>query len=267
MKINYKNTALEFLENPKGVSLHTPDGYQKPQTKAEDYKLLYTLQSQFDQDGFSNFFNKNIQFVTTPFYEAYRKAANKLKDVVLKTQMNESGTLIFRHETHTQTMFYRINSIGDGTIDGLEAFIVMLTKHSKSDSFAVDLSIWLSKNKNELMDIVWKGFVEQGRDMSWWIAELMLFKTFLKYAEVESKVIPGNKKDYHVGVKYLNETKNKVEVLDSTYFTTISRTEGFGVRGHFRFQPCGPWLTERRLQWISEFQKHGYTRMAKILNQ
>lgn len=162
MKINYKNTALKFLEYPKDMAIHTPDGYSKPLTKAEDYKLLYGLQEQFSQDGFADYFNKNIQYITQPFYEAYRKA---------------------------------------------------------------------------------------------------------EYADVESKVINAQKKEHHVGVKYLNETNRKIEILDSTYFTTISRTEGFGVRGHFRFQPYGIDMKERRLQWINEYQKTGYTKRAKILSQ
>lgn len=269
MKINYRNTALMFLENPKDVALHTPDGYSKPLSKGQDYQLLYSLQDQFSQEGFSDFFSKKIQYITQPFYEAYRKSCAKLKDVVIKTEMNDSGTFIFQFEHHTQTMFYRIVNNGDGNIDNIEAFILLLTKHPKSDSYAVDLSVSLTKDgpKAEVMDIVWKGFAEQGRDMSWWIAELMLFKTFLKYVEVETKVIPGHKKDYHIGVKYLNETNNKIEILNSTYFTTISRTEGFGVRGHFRFQPCGKNMQDRKLIWISDFQKTGYHREAKILTQ
>ena len=102
---------------------------------------------------------------------------------------------------------------------------------------------------------------------NWWIADLMLFKTFLQYAEVETKVINAQKKDHHIGFKYLNETNKNVEILDSTYFTTISRTEGFGVRGHFRFQAYGPGLQQKKLIWISAFQKEGYTKRAKIIRE
>lgn len=74
-------------------------------------------------------------------------------------------------------------------------------------------------------------------------------------------------KEKHLGEKYVNETNYKVEILDSTYFTTISRTEGFGVNGHFRFQPWGPNMSQRKLQWIAAYEKEGYTRKAKILSQ
>lgn len=267
MKINYKNTALEFLVNPKNVPIHTPDGYSKPLTKEQDYKLLNGLVTQFSQDGFSDNFSNNVQYITKPFYEAFVKSERKLKEVVLKTEVDESGTLIFQWPNHTQTMFYKIKSGGDGTATPIEAFIVMFTKTPKNDSFGLDLAVYLDKEGKEFMELVWKGFEEQGRDMAWWIAHLMLLKTFMKYVEVESKVVNAKRKDHHVGVKYVNETDIKVEVLDSTYFTTISRTEGFGVNGHFRFQPYGEGMKQRRLQWISAFQKHGYTRTAKIISQ
>jgi len=267
MKINYKNTALKFLEDPKNVAIHTPDGYSKPLTKAEDLRLLYWLQEQFAQEGFAECFSNKIQYITQPFYEAYRKAEPRLKEVVLKTEMDDAGTFILQWPNHTQTIFYRIKSSGNGDTDGLEAFIVMFTKTPRNDSYGLDLSVYLDRENKQLMDVVWKGFAEQGRDLAWWIADIMLLKTFMKYADVESKIVNAEKKEHHLGVKYLNETKKKIEILDSTYFTTISRTEGFGVSGHFRRQHYGVGMKEWRLQWISDFQKHGYTRRAKVLTQ
>jgi hypothetical protein len=55
--------------------------------------------------------------------------------------------------------------------------------------------------------------------------------------------------------------------LDSTWFTTIVRSEGFKVGGHFRMQPFGKNLSDRKLIWISPFDKNGYTRKAKILSK
>lgn len=264
MKLSYKNTAISFLENPKDFAMHTPQAYSQPMTRADDLKLMHSLIGQFSEPGFADYFNKKIQYVTQPFHEAYRKAHKKLKEVVLKTPFDDSGTLIFQWPNHIQTLFYRIKSSGNGSMEDLNCFMVMFTKTPKNDSYGLDLCISLSKDEKRFMDIVWKGFVDEGRDMSWWIADLMLFKTFLKYAEVETKIVNAEKKEHHVGVKYVNETKKNIEILDSTYFTTISRTEGFGVSGHFRFQPCGPGMKCRRFIWISDYEKKGYTKRAKI---
>lgn len=265
MKISYKNTALSFLEEPNKFAFHTPDSYGKQMTTQEDLKLMHGLIDQFSQPGFADHFNKNIQYVTQPFYEAYQKSASKLKEVVRTTEINDSGTLILQWPHHTQTMFYMIDSNGKEGDEWLySVFICMFTKAKINDSFGLDVLIYLDKEERHSMDLVWKGFIDAGRDLAWWIADLMLFKTFLKYADVETKVLAGNKIEKHIGVKYFNDTNRKIEILDSTYYTTISRTEGFGVRGHFRFQPYGTGMTQKRLQWIAAFEKTGYTRRAKI---
>lgn len=265
MRINYKNTALAFLEEPKKFQFHTPEAYSTPTTEYQNLKMMNGLMEQFSEPGFADLFNKNIQYVTQPFYDAYRLSEKKLKEVVKTTEIDDSGTLIIQWPQHTQTVFYMLRSNGNPDDWKFEVMICMFTKATSNDTHGLDVFVYLGKENKEIADYVWKGFADQGRDMTWWIADLMLFKTFLKYAEVETKVIPGNRKDKHIGVKYLNETKRKIEILDSTYFTTISRTEGFGVRGHFRFQPYGPGLTERRLKWIADFEKSGYTKRAKIV--
>jgi len=265
MRISYKNTALGFLDDPKNFPMHTPADYSKPTTDYENLKLMNGLVDQFSEPGFSKHFSNNIQYITQPFYEAYKKSERKLKEVVLATELDDSGTFILQWPNHTQTIFYMVKSNGKKDDEWeYESFIAMFTKAKINDSFGLDVLVFLSKESRQHMEYIWKGFVDQGRDASWWVAYLMLFKTFLKYADVESKVLAGNKKEHHIGVKYMNDTKRRIEILDSTYYTTISRTEGFGVRGHFRFQPYGQGMSKKRLQWISAFEKHGYTRQAKI---
>jgi len=268
MKINYNNTALEFLENPKNVSIHTPDAYQKVLSKADDYRLLYGLQNQFSVSTFEQCFKTNVQYITQPFYNAYLMAQDKLRKIALSVVIDDAGTLIIPWPNHTQTIFYRVKTNGKQGDEWLyEVFFIMFTKTPRNDSFALDVAIYLNKQgeDREAMDYVYKGFFDQGRDIAYWCAEIILMKSFLQFADVETKVIKAEKKDHHVGVKYVNETKRNIEILDSTYFTTICREEGFGVRGHFRFQPYGPGMSLRRLQWISDFQKTGYHREAKIL--
>ncbi len=86
---------------------------------------------------------------------------------------------------------------------------------------------------------------------------------FLKYTEPDVKIIPSGKK---VGTKkhgYFNLTTNDIQVVDSTWNTTVIRTEGFSVDGHLRLQPCGEGRKKRKLIWIEPFEKHGYVRNAK----
>jgi hypothetical protein len=91
---------------------------------------------------------------------------------------------------------------------------------------------------------------------------------FKKHADIELKEVSGmsKKKDKH-GV-YINDTNLKITYLDSKWFTTIVKSDGFTVSGHFRLQPCkeeGCWT--KKLIYINEFQKSGYTAPARKLVQ
>ena len=86
---------------------------------------------------------------------------------------------------------------------------------------------------------------------------------FLKYCETETKFLPPLKKDKINKEKYYNKSNSIIEVIDSTWFTTLVQSDSFKVRGHFRMQPYGKNLCNKKLIWISEFQKSGYTRKYK----
>lgn len=269
MKISYRNTALGILDNPDAFDFHLPLETIPAMTKSQDESFGRSVLNAFKNSGMIKEFKKNIQYVTMPFYEAFRKSQSKIKEIVLKEKFDESGTLIIPWPSHTQTIFYFIHTNGEENLDDwhYKILYVMFTKSPKLDTPGLDVFVSMDDYKKETKEFIWKGFVDQGRDVGWFVADLILFKTFLKYAEAETKIVCGERKERHCGEKYVNETNRRIEILDSTYFTTISRTEGFGVSGHFRWQPYGPGMSMKRLQWISEYQKHGYHRTAKILKQ
>jgi hypothetical protein len=82
---------------------------------------------------------------------------------------------------------------------------------------------------------------------------------------IETKIVAKGKKIAHGRQEYFNKTALPVEILDSTWFTTIVRREGFQVSGHFRLQPVGPERSERKLIWIDRYEKGGYVRKAGLL--
>lgn len=90
---------------------------------------------------------------------------------------------------------------------------------------------------------------------------------FIKYAETEVKILEPNKVTKGVECKYVNDTRSKINILDSKWFTTLVKSDAFKVRGHFRLQPCGEGLKNRKLIWVSDFEKSGYTAPARKLNQ
>lgn len=98
---------------------------------------------------------------------------------------------------------------------------------------------------------------------------ILAAELFINFAEVETKVMKPNTQIWDergVNAIYNNKTKQDITVIDSTWYTHLISSGAFKVRGHFRFQPYGPGLSKRKLTWINEFEKEGYTRKAKIEN-
>jgi len=94
---------------------------------------------------------------------------------------------------------------------------------------------------------------------------LVRLMTFIELGDIEIVEIPkgrNNGKLKNDG-KITNTSDFNVYVVDSSWNKLIIRTEGFAVMGHFRLQPCGPGLIDRKLIWINAFEKNGYKRQPK----
>lgn len=95
------------------------------------------------------------------------------------------------------------------------------------------------------------------------------FLLFISFADHEIKYSDGIeiKKRELNGLIYKNELNIPINIFDSKWFTTFIKSEEFKVSGHFRLQPYGQGLTNRKLIWIEEYIKYGYTRNAKMLQE
>ena len=90
--------------------------------------------------------------------------------------------------------------------------------------------------------------------------------TFLAHAETQIKLAESNKPVFEgQSCIYNNRSKFPITIIDSTWLTTLVKSDAFKVRGHFALQAYGPGWSKRRLRWISEYEKPGYTRLAKKL--
>ena len=198
-----------------------------------------------------------------PFWEAFLKAKSSLKGVLDSEPMEETGTFITQVPGMTHTYFYYIKTSGMGDSWKIEYTLMLFSKRPGAETAGLDLCITITEQSWK--SFIWKEWDDVGWDDGYWGAWLVGLLLFIKYCPLETKFIAAGRKDHHVGQKYVNETNHKIEILDSTWFTTIVRSEGFGVTGHFRMQPYGPGITQRRLTWIEPFEKTGYTRKARIL--
>lgn len=266
MKINYRNTCLDWLDHPKEMAFHMPENNHFEDLSPEAWRFVYSVRDSFtklvQEDSDPKVFRQKIRYISMPFWEAYLKAKASLRDVFTKEELNETGTFITSVPGMTHTYFYYIRTSGEGENWEIDFTLMLFSKRAGAETAGLDICI--SFNKDTHKEFIWKQWYDEGLNWAYWAAWLVGLLTFIKYCPLETKFIPGGRKDTHAGQKYVNETRHNVEILDSTWFTTIVRSEGFGVGGHFRMQPYGPGMAQRRLQWIEPFEKTGYTRKAKI---
>ena len=88
---------------------------------------------------------------------------------------------------------------------------------------------------------------------------------FFYFSDNEMIIVePGRKYGTKKSGKIINTFKDiPLTVVNSNWNITSIRTEGFGVRGHFRLQPCGVGMKEVKMIFIEPFRKNGYIRNAK----
>lgn len=212
-----------------------------------------------------NFFNEfrnhraafaaDVNVVSEPFFEAAQKAERYLVD--LDDKLQESG-----QQTDVQGTYVLNNLVAfiDRRVQPFENNFFLfhsngtLLAYSHYDHSTSKPRVFVSSYYNQLANV--------DIDLYWHFYTIALFK---RYAKVETKELPALSKTKAIGVKYVNDTYQKMTILNSSWFTNLVKSEGFGVRGHFRLQPKkkdGQWT--REIIWISDFQKTGYTAKARI---
>lgn len=261
MKINPQNTALGLLDHMDPFSFRMCEDAEQ---SGQEYKSQVGLSIVREWPKVVDFFKDKVQYISDPFYQAYNRGMSKLASVIDSEEINESGTFISRSSpSETNTIFYHICTEGKDENFKIYGIVFFFTKHTSKDKPA--LAICVQRNNKGHKCYLSETATQQGlTDMSV-ITDVFSLILFMKYCELQTKVINAGKKEVHIGTKYINETKQNIEILDSTWFTTIVRGEGFGVRGHFRMQPYN--TGGKKLIWISDYEKTGYTKKAKLLNQ
>lgn len=96
---------------------------------------------------------------------------------------------------------------------------------------------------------------------------LVSYLNFLRYAEIETKILPPKTKSIKLNCMYNNLSDLKISFINSTWLTNLVKSDAFKVSGHFRLQPCHDkdGLPTKKLIWISEYMKEGYTAPARKL--
>lgn len=252
MKISYRtHPALRILEEKKLV-----------QYSSIIFPTFDEYQSRFAE--ICHTFNP-IKVFSSSFAEAVFNSVGKLFDanIHLVTDFKESGTIMYKgiygHFKGVKTFFYNID-ISEGIKKYVEFF------------FLIDDCLLAYDNTDQGKDgFCHEHLIQKGRTAAQELVNIFNdfyeFLLFQKFAQIEIKHLSSGQKEKSIDCKYINETKTNVQFLNSTWFTTLVKSDAFKVRGHFRLQPCGEGLKDRKLIWISDFMKDGYTAPARKLKE
>jgi len=268
MKISERNTALNFLyEDMTPYHFRLSEDIEHSEL---GYKQKFGLSIVREWPKMKPLFNKKVRYISQPFFNAYEKAVDKLGKVLDNEPVEESGTFVStRDGGGTNTIFYSIRSEGKDKDFRLWGIILFFGKDPHKEKPSLD--VFVQRIPGGTKEYLAENCIRTGTTGISVFADIFTLLLFIKYCEIETRVIEGKSKAHHVGQKYVNETKQRVEVLDSTWFTTIIKSEGFTVGaetgGFFRMQPYGPGFSQKKLIWVMPFEKEGYTRKAKILTQ
>lgn len=254
MKFNYKTyPVLEKVETGKlGVVGFYP----------EDAKEFHYFQPHLKEKWgtFAPFFKQKIQAVSNPFYDAMVKAGPKLgaNPELFERIKTQSGTMLMGNYSvcysilNTEEIFQTVYFIF------IKDIIVGFAQEVLKENEPGHKAVWLSKPTFNIHSV--HEIEAKHRE---WQSLILLYLNFIKYAEIEVKHLSPNQKIKNIITQHKNDTKSNIEILDSTWFTTLVKSDAFKVRGHFRLQPCGPGMKDRKLIWINDFEKQGYVRNFK----
>lgn len=220
-------------------------------------------------------FKKNIFFISDPFITAVNSSSEALNKALKKDSkyVNENlkyntgvclrkHTAIFYHydidkQKYTAVAFHHNELLMAISHDCIMPIDYENDIEREILEDLIEYRVYISNILRNRSDLVNDIMLELGAMLL-----IMLFRTF---ADHEVKVVPGKVTAKLNETQYTNTNKTSILVLDSSWYTSLVRTEGFMVTGHLRMQACGKNLSERRLVYIDSFQKYGYVRKAKML--
>ncbi|MCR5578641.1 MAG: hypothetical protein K6F74_05445 [Prevotella sp.] len=278
--VNSKNCELWLLMSndvrERLMAANGIDGCQRDEFVARQRRLV--------SNGFLAEKIKNIYMPSKSFDETMLKSSKAFGDmpgttsVFLEVQENCCFLL-----DHGKTKLFLFRDADNE--EGLPQFILFSVQMQGIMNFYAEFCI-NPKEQGLGICFVWRPQIEgyigaasgdpmwnqSDSEVLWLFFRMMnMYLIFKKYSDVEMEVVCREKTLKKSGIlkeKVNNFMGINVTLLDSNWFTTICRNEGFAVRGHFRLQPCkqdGEWT--RKLIYINPYTKNGYHRQARMENR
>ena len=223
---------------------------------------------------------QNVYILMPKFQEAISKSGNVFKNIARGAQLEKlfedccifAGDMVYVCYKLTKETYlgYKFN-----TKERPNNYMVAIYYQGKCDDKKERHVVYLgtivfSKEDDEAYRIemslmsTWMGiYADDYKDNEQLIDALLAVLLFKHYAKVELDVIHGREKKMSVvaNEKVINETPKGVRIMDSNWYTTIYRTEGYDVRGHIRY-----YKVYDTIAYVHPHKRKGYIRKAKILD-
>ncbi len=258
MKVSYSNyPILEFIEkgSVSNMNVHITDK-DWFDNHIDEYVRAFALCS-----GQSK---ANINVVSEPFLNAVQRTYDKLGDL-MRNILNDdtlpfdmSGVFVLTKTVHMVDIHKEGNNIYWTSFAFHKTGVPILYSILAATNGFDEGHSWVSKEWPIINSIN-----ETAVTDLYTVCAIGLLKT---YAEVEIKHLAPGQRLKDINCKYVNDTKLSLIYLDSKWFTTLVKSDAFKVRGHFRLQPYGHGLTQRKLIYITDYMKTGYTAPARKLS-
>ncbi len=236
----------------------------------DDYFFVDNYRKYFNEYWKQNthYFLQEINVISNSFFEASKKAEIKLLDLFGDMVINDLCDIDINGTFVVDNVVYMIHYQAKKGSEDFELIFYAFAKDGMPICFLIESDIlkiygcyWVSSYFN----LAKEDTEEIKKFVSIRVCRAIIYKLFKSYAEVEIKILLPHKKIKDIDCKYINDTNLKLTYLDSKWFTTLIKSDEFKVRGHFRLQPFGQLRQGRKLIWISDFMKTGYTAPARIL--
>lgn len=264
MIVNYKNyPVLKFMKNLKGAMLPL------------EWKIIQDdIISAHDS---LKFHECKVTKLSDSFHQSITGAFSKMVgDNIWSQSINETATILDFKMLGINDKFsiqYRVGECENGFYNDLEYYLffkdsLVVFRSNGKIAASSDITYLFNNffnhynlkhnNKNDFLSEIGKYIT----------TTLIGYLNFIKYAEIETKILlPKSKEGKTIKCKYINQTDHKITYLNSTWFTNLVKSDAFKVSGHFRLQPCHDenGLPTKKLIWISDFVKNGYTAPARKL--
>ena len=240
MRINNRtNPALNILnEKCNDILIRDFDKEAFLENRKEIHNLLFK---------YRKYFKSEVLLISDSFLNATKKNIDKLSKLSNNDSIDLNGTYIFNKHLVMASFQHCVLFV----FDKKGVLMSCFKKNIGEKDFLIE-----SRDEKVITERVIKNLsLSEGL-----LKTIISCDLFKKYADVETKILKAKTKTKIFNCKYINDTDFNITHLDSRWFTDLIQSNSFNVRGHFRLQP---YKFNKRLIWIDEFKKNGYTSKAK----